>query len=109
MASVVAESNLRIQELEEEKKTAFTKLHQDYEELTSRFERSEGLEVKVERLTDRLVLRESETFDYLATAVGVEEKLEGARAEWVPMMPRVDRRIAHFVPGLPGSQMSSTR
>lgn len=81
LASVVAESKARVEELEKEKRTSFAKLHQDYEELKTQYERSASLEVKVEQLTDRLVAREMESFDYLATAVGVEERLEAAKTE----------------------------
>ncbi|KAF6753549.1 hypothetical protein DFP72DRAFT_901996 [Ephemerocybe angulata] len=81
LASVVAESKARVEELEQEKRTSFAKLHQDYEELKTQYERSASLEVKVEQLTDRLVAREMESFDYLATAVGVEERLEAAKTE----------------------------
>ncbi|KAF6761837.1 hypothetical protein DFP72DRAFT_879785 [Ephemerocybe angulata] len=81
LASVVAESKARVEELEQEKRTSFAKLHQDYEELKTQYERSASLEQKVEQLTDRLVAREMESFDYLATAVGVEERLEAAKTE----------------------------
>ena len=83
LASVVAESKTRIEELEEEKKTSLAQLHQDYEDLKARNQHSISLQEKVEGLTDRLVVREMETFDYLATAVATEERLEAAHAEYV--------------------------
>ncbi|TEB22237.1 hypothetical protein FA13DRAFT_1520481 [Coprinellus micaceus] len=81
LASVVAESKARIEELEEEKKTSLAQLHEDYEDLKARNQHSVSLQAKVEGLTDRLVVREMETFDYLATAVATEERLEAANAE----------------------------
>ena len=58
-------------------------LHKDYEDLKTRNQHSVSLQAKVEGLTDRLVVREMETFDYLATAVATEERLEAANAEYV--------------------------
>lgn len=81
LSSVIAESKSRIQDLEEEKKTSLAQLRQDYEDLKSRHEHAVTLHKKVEDLTDRLVVREMETFDYLATAVSTEERLEAANAE----------------------------
>jgi hypothetical protein len=77
----LAEYKLRIEELETEKKASFMKIHQDYEELKTHYEHSASLEKKVEDLTERLVAREVETFDYLATSVGLEERLEAGKSE----------------------------
>ncbi|KAJ2914304.1 hypothetical protein MD484_g6104, partial [Candolleomyces efflorescens] len=80
-ASVLAEYKLRIEELEAEKKVSFAKIHQDYEDLKTHYERSASLEKKVADLTEKLVAREVETFDYLATSVGLEERLEAGKSE----------------------------